>query len=211
MINLPSSVLTLMDKGELSIVGLVLFQFGTGTYGFAKSDVPITYDGITYQPGGVIQISELQAASGLVAQQFTITLAASPDDGLTPAVLQTIEAEDYRDRPVTVFDVFLHPDTGQILHVQIMKRGYVDVIDHEDNASEGYTLSASCETRALDYTRTNARKRTVSDQNRRSPGDKFHEHAAQRGRQEYFWGKNRSSQTSTSSMIIQQIQSARNN
>lgn len=205
MINLPTSVLNLMDEGRLDIVGLLLFQFGTGVYGFIKAEEPLLYEGVTYQPGGIINVSEIVAASGLVAQQFTITLAASSDDELTPAVLRTIELEDYRDRPVTIFDAYLHPDTGQILHIQVMKRGYLDVIDHEDNTSSGYTLVASCETRALDYTRTNGRKRSVTDQAQRAPGDRFHEHAAQRGRIDYWWGRAKAAATSTASMIINQI------
>ncbi len=134
-------------------------------------------------------MSDLPGALDRSAQAFTVTLAASPDDGLTPEVLQTIEAEDYRDRPVTVYDAFFHPDTGALLHVQALKRGYIDTIDHIDNPETGYVLVANCESRALDYTRTNSRRRTVVDQARRSPGDLFFEHAAMRGREEIFWGR----------------------
>ncbi|MDF2620214.1 MAG: hypothetical protein K0S00_2873 [Xanthobacteraceae bacterium] len=111
------------------------------------------------------------------------------EGGLTPEVLLTIEAEDYRDRPVTIYDVYFHPDTGALLHVQALKRGYIDTIDHIDDPEDGYTLEAKCESRALDYTRTNGRRRTVVDQARRAPGDLFFEHAAMRGREVIFWGR----------------------
>ena len=189
MITLPSDVLALLEAGRTVVRGMVRFEFGTGTYGFIKSLTPFTYAGYTYQPGGIIQVSDFASSTGLTAQQFTISLAASPDDGLTPAVLQTIEAEDYRDRPVYIYDAHFHPDTGALLHVQTMRRGYVDTVDHEDDPQTGYTLIAQCETRALDYTRTNARKRSDADQGRRSAGDTFFEHAAKRGREEIFWGR----------------------
>lgn len=96
MINLPNNVLDMLDRGEIGIIGLLLLQLGSGSYGFAKSQEPVLYNGVTYQPGGIIEVSELSASTGLFAQEFTLTLSASPDDGLTPAVLQTIEAEDYR-------------------------------------------------------------------------------------------------------------------
>ncbi len=193
MINLPPSVLDLLDAGRTKVRGLIRFDFGGGIFGFIKSLEPFSYAGVTYQPGGIIQVSDLSGGTGLSAQQFTITLAASPDDGLTPEILQTIEQEDYRDRPVTILDAHFHPDTGVLLVVQPMRRGYVDVIDHEDNAEYGYRLIAQCETRALDYTRMNGRKRSDTDQQRRAPGDRWFEHASRRGREEVFWGRKRTS------------------
>jgi hypothetical protein len=191
MITLPSDVLALLDAGRISVRGLIRFNFGTGTYGFIRSQQPMTYAGVDYVPGGLIAVSDLPGAVGSSAQQFTVSLAASPDDDLTPEVLQTIEAEDYRDRPVTIYDAYFHPDTGALLHVQAMKRGYVDTIDHFDDPENGYTIVANCESRALDYTRTNGRRRTVADQARRSAGDLFYEHCGMRGREDVYWGRNR--------------------
>lgn len=186
--TLPSSVINLLDDGRITIVGLIRFDFGTGTYGFAKSATGLTWSGLTYQPGGMIQVSDFISGTGTSAQQFTIELAASPDDGLTPEVLQQIELEDYRDRPVTIYDAYLHPDTGQLLHVEPLRRGYIDQLRHEES-DEGYKLVAECETRALDYSRSNYRKRNAADQARRNPGDKFYMNAATTGRQEYWWGR----------------------
>jgi hypothetical protein len=189
MITLPSDVLALLDAGRISIRGLIRFDLGSGTYGFVRSVQPLTWSGVTYQPGGLISVSDLDSSMDGSAQAFTVKLAASPDDELTPEVLLTIEAEDYRDRPVTIYDAYFHPDTGGLLHVQALKRGYIDTIDHFDDPEDGYTLEAKCESRALDYTRTNGRRRTVVDQARRAPGDLFFEHAAMRGREVIFWGR----------------------
>ncbi|WP_299939407.1 DUF2163 domain-containing protein [uncultured Nitratireductor sp.] len=189
----PASVQELLDEGRISIRGLMKFQFGTGTYGFAKSDQPIEWNGLTYQPGGVIKVSDLPGGMGTTARQFTIELAESPDDGLTPDVLKTIEAEDYRDRPVTIYDAFFHSDTGALLHVEALRRGYIDQLSHEEDPEEGYKLIADCETRALDYTRTNGRKRNMADQYRRVEGDNFYVNAATTGREEIFWGRARKS------------------
>ncbi|TPN79960.1 DUF2163 domain-containing protein [Mesorhizobium sp. B1-1-2] len=188
MLSLPDGVAELLDQGNIVVRGLIKFELGGGTYGFIKSLAPLTWSGVTYQPGGIIQVSDLSAGTGTAARQFTITLAASPDDGLTPEVLRTIEAEDYRDRPVTIYDAYFHPDTGALLGVRALRRGYIDTIPHNEDET-GYTLTANCETRALDYTRTNGRKRSHRDQQRRSPGDKFLEHASTRGRVEVFWGR----------------------
>lgn len=200
MIVLPSDVLALMDAGRTNVRGLLRFDFGTGTYGFIRSVQPFSYNALTYLPGGLINVSDLSGAVGLAAQQFTITLAASPKDGLTPAVLRTIEAEDYRDRPVTISDVHFHPDTNALLLVQTMRKGYVDTIKHVKTISGGYTIQASCETRAIDYTRTNGRKRSDPDQQRRSPGDRFFQHASTRGREIVYWGQNTPTSTAANSI-----------
>lgn len=189
MIILPSDVLALIDEGRTNIRGLIRFEFGTGIYGFIKAIQPFVYGGLTYKPGGLINVSDLAGVIGLAAQQFTITLAASPQDGLTPAVLQTIEAEDYRDRPVIIMDAHFHPDTGAFLYAQTVRKGYVDIIRHLKNRASGYTIQASCETRAIDYTRTNGRKRSDLDQQRRSPGDGWFKNASTRGREKVYWGQ----------------------
>ena len=200
MIVLPDDVLALLDAGRISIRGMIRFAFGTGQYGFIRAQQPLTWSGLTYQPGGLISVSDLGGDVSLSAVGFTVTLAAAPG-GLTPEVLQSIEAEDYRDRPVTVYDAYFHPDTGALLHVQPMRRGYVDVISHEDDPETGYTISAACESRALDYTRRNERRRTVADQARRAPGDLFFEHCAMRGREEIFWGRMRGGGTAPSTVV----------
>jgi hypothetical protein len=189
MITLPEEVLELLDEGRNKVVGLMVFAFGTGTYRFARSADEFEWNGDTYLPGGAIQVSDLSSSIGMAAEAFTITLAASPDDGLTPAVLKTIEAEDYRDRPVTIYDAILHPDTNEILFVDAVMRGYVDTIDHEEDPEQGYRLIATCESRQLDFTRTNGRRRSHADQQRRAPGDKFLKPAASRRTEEVFWGK----------------------
>ncbi len=189
MIDLPSEVLDLLDEGRINIRGLMRFDFGSGSYGFIKALAPFEYNGLNYVPGVALSVSDLAFATGLAAQQFTITLSASPDDGLTPEILQTIEAEDYRDYPVRIMDAMFHPDTGALLFVQTMMRGYVDNIEHVDTQEAGYTLVMNCESRALDYTRTNGRKRTNLDQQRRAPGDRFFEHASTRGREKIYWGQ----------------------
>lgn len=198
MINYSSEVLELLDKGLCDVRGLLRFEFGTGTYGFIRGRSVFSYAGLDYVPGGVIEVSDLPGGTGMEARKFTIRLAASPEDDLTPAVLQTIENEDYRDRPVRIYDAFFHPETGELVDVRGIRRGYVDTIEHEENDKDGYTLVANCETRALDYSRTNGRVRSDEDQQRRIASikaqlgiqrDRILEHAATRGRVEVFWGR----------------------
>jgi hypothetical protein len=76
-----------------------------------------------------------------------------------------------------------------LIQVEPVARGYLDVIEHNADETRGYYLTARCEGRQLDYSRQNGRKRTVADQQRRDPGDRFFEHAATAGRVDIAWGK----------------------
>ena len=189
MLTVPQAVLATMDAGKESIRGLIRFDLGSGTYGFARSSVPITYDGVVYRPSSLIGVGELPMSMGTQADGFTVELAASPQDDLTPEVLSTIHSEDYRDRPVTILDAIYDPDTGALLSVEVMKRGYIDFIDHVADPEGGDRLIAQCEGRGLDYSRRNGRQANDADQARRSATDTFFKHASSAGTVEFKWGE----------------------
>lgn len=188
---LSTAVKNLYDAGRISTRQMLRFQFGEGVYGFiAGRAEPLVYESVTYQPFGLIEVSDLGGGTGTTADgSFTLKLASSSHDALTPAVLTQIENYDYRDRPVRVFDAHFHPDTGELIQVETVARGYLDVIEHSETDEDGYTLTARCEGRQLDYSRKNGRVRSTADQQRRSPGDKFFVHAGRAGRVEVLWGK----------------------
>lgn len=188
--SLTPEVLALYDAGRISLRQMVRVQLGSGVYGFIQRREPLVYAGVTYQPFGLIQVSDIGGGTGTSADGgFTLTLAESPSDGLTPDVLVQIENEDYRDRPIVIYDAHFHPDTNALIQVEAVTRGYIDVIEHNTDSEIGFYLTAKCEGRQLDYSRKNGRKRTVADQKRRDEGDRFFEHAAQAGRVEVKWGK----------------------
>ncbi|MGI2036414.1 DUF2163 domain-containing protein [Rhizobium panacihumi] len=187
---LSPEVQALYDEGRIDVRQMLKFAFGSGTYGFIADRSELVWQGVTYIPFGLIKVSDLESGNGTTANSnFTLTLAASPDDGVTPEKLKQIENEDYRDRPVTLYDAYFHPDTKELLQVEPVARGYLDVIDHEDDDGSGYVLIGRCEGRQLDYTRTNGRVRSTADQQRRSPGDMFYQYAGQAGRMELPWGR----------------------
>lgn len=187
---LSNEVKALYDEGRIITRQMIAFYFGTGTYGFIADNDELTYGGITYKPFGLIEVSDLGGATGTEADvNFTLRLAESPDDDLTPEMLMQIEEEDYRDRPVRVMDAHFHPDTGALLQVETVARGYVDTIQHLFDADAGAYIEAVCEGRQLDYSRKNGRFRSSADQRRRDEGDKFFEHVSLAGRFALIWGR----------------------
>ncbi|KQX55458.1 MULTISPECIES: DUF2163 domain-containing protein [unclassified Ensifer] len=188
--TLSQEIKDLYDQGRISTRQMVRVTLGSGVYGFIARREPLDFGGVTYRPFGLLEVSEIGGGTGTAADGgFTLRLAESKDDGLTPAVLTQIENEDYRDRPVVVYDAHFHPDTLALIQIEPVARGYLDIIEHYADDTRGYYLEAKCEGRQLDYSRRNGRKRTLVDQQRRDPGDRFFEHAATAGRVDIAWGR----------------------
>ncbi|TDH35728.1 DUF2163 domain-containing protein [Pseudohoeflea suaedae] len=192
MRSFNSEIGDLLDEGRMKYVGMIRFDLAEGSYGFIRRNVEYTYEGVLYKPmpKGMISVSSLPHTTGTAASGFSLVLAESPDDGLTPEILVQIESYGYRDRPVTIYDLFQHPDTHAILGNPIpQKSGYINRIVHDEDPDSGYLMTVECEGREIDYSRTNGRIRTTEDQERRATGDLFFEHTGTTGRVKLDWGK----------------------
>ncbi len=102
----PSRLQQLLDEGRGKIASAVKFEFGTGTYGFFSGKGSVVYGGLTYNGNTLIDIDEPAYALGTSARPITMRLPAHADFGLTPDKLGLIEQEDYKNRPVTLYDFF---------------------------------------------------------------------------------------------------------
>lgn len=173
----PSELEAMFEDGRFAVRGLVRFQFGTGTYGVWNGTGDLVYAGLTYRPNALISVSEIPIGMGMQAVPLTIEMPESADWGVTPDRLATIEDEDYKGRPVTIYDAYFHPDTRELVHVEPLYAGYVDYIDHvvQDGVMK---LVGHVETGALDNHRDGYRTASHADQQLVSPGDMFFEHAS---------------------------------
>jgi hypothetical protein len=93
MRSINATVTSQLAAGAFSIRQLVKLELGGGTYGFALSVQPITYSALEYKALGLIDVSDVRMAYGTSADDFTIRLPASTDDGMLPAVLDGYELE----------------------------------------------------------------------------------------------------------------------
>jgi len=65
MRSLSPEVLDLLDEGRVAIRGMIRFDFSR-TYGFWTGNANWLYNGVTYVPGGIINVSALPAQMGLI-------------------------------------------------------------------------------------------------------------------------------------------------
>jgi hypothetical protein len=178
-----------LDAGRVSIRQLVKVSLGSGDYGFAMSVQPITFSGLEYQALGLIEVSDIRLAPGTSADDFTVVLPASVEDGMIPAVLDGFFSEAFTDRPITIIDAYLNADTGALITGITMRYGYIDFVRLLSNVEGGDRFEVECTSRAIDYSRRNGRLSNDLDQKRRSAGDKFFEHTNQTGRTQLYWGR----------------------
>lgn len=185
MKTLSQDVLQMLDEGRLIIRGMIRFDF-TNTYGFWTDRDDLVYNGVTYKPGSIIEVTPLTSKTGMEAQSVEISLVQDSERGLTPNVLASIESEVYHQKPVTISDAFFHPRTNALVHVEPLYRGYVDTVEHKTGANG--RLIMHCESRALDNVRTGYRVRSTADQQLISPDDQFFQYVESAQKEEYYWG-----------------------
>ena len=175
MITLSPEVLGLIDHGQAAIRGMIRFDFSQ-TYGFWTGTSDLVYNGVTYVPGGIINVSALPAQMGFESQGLELSLACAPSNGLTPEILASIETEIYHQKP----------DTHALLFVEPLYRGYVDTVEHE-MGSNGH-LTMRCESRAVDNGKTGYRVRSNADQQLIRNDDNFFQYVESAQKEEVYWG-----------------------
>lgn len=189
VLTLPTAATEAMASGGVILRTGIAFDFPSGLYAFWDGDHPFLWSGLTFQPGGgLLEISEIPAASDMSSSPVTVKLRALPDAGLTPDVLGTIEEEIYHQRPVTIWAFFFSPDDGSFLAGIRHYSGYLDQIEHDDGPSD-YHLVAHLESRSRDHTKTGYRMHTTADQAQVSPGDLFFQHVSTTSTYVRKWGR----------------------
>ena len=176
------------------IRAMIRFDLGEGSWGFIRARAPHTHEGLVYNPvpDALFSVPDLESGTGTTASGFTLLVSESPAEGVTPDVLRQIESYTYRDKPVTIYDMLIDPDTNAITDIEAVARGYIVSIRHRRRVSDGYTVAIECKTRSLDYSRKNGRVRSDEDQKRRTPAgktDRVFEQAGLAGRIQLKWGK----------------------
>ena len=182
-------VTTALAAPGIIVRGMVLFALPSGNYGFWEGDEPFTSGGVSYKPGGqLIEAGPYDQSLGLDSNAITLKLYANPDAGLTVTVLQTIEAEDYHQKPVTISKALFNADTRALISVYPIWRGKIDQVTHEDTG-DSYAIVAKCESRSIDFTRRGFAVASNAQQDQISSGDRFFEYSGVAGSVEIAFGR----------------------
>ncbi len=172
--SLPAAVQDAVDAGAVVDRGMVLFDFPSGLWGFWTGTGPFTWSGVTFTGAGrLIALDPVEQVSDLSAVPVTLRLSSVPDSALTPDLLATIEAEQYHQRPATLYTAYFDPETRALLDVVLEYRGEVDRIVHERRVGGEAVLRVMLESRSRDHPRRGWRMRSDADQREIDPDDGF--------------------------------------
>lgn len=167
---------------------MILFDFPSGLWGFWSGAGSLVFEGVTYVgAGSLLDLSDIRQSTELAAIKISLTLRAIPNTDLTPDILATIEQEQYHQRPVRLMTAFFDPDTEALLSVEVMVRGIVDRIVHNDG--DGATLECQIETRTRDITKSGYRVRSDADQKMLDPTDDGLRHVATVHTETIYFGR----------------------
>jgi hypothetical protein len=190
-VTLPSGTLSALNAGDIIDRGLIRFDLGGGSYGFWTGVGPLVFGGLTYQgAGSLIQISAFPSTTSGGAISVEARLNSMPDSGLSPDVLSSIFAQDYNQRPVTIYTAYFNATTRALLSVETEYAGYIDKITQDETIGGEAVLVAQFESRARDFTRIGYRKRSDADQRRIDANDGGLRHVAVAATQKIYWGRN---------------------
>jgi hypothetical protein len=164
-LSLSPAVQAALSAGQGALAALYTFEFGSGTYGFWTGLGAKIHNGVTYHASGsVIEVSAIEQRNDGSVSELTISLAAAPDKGITPDVLEALYDEDWHLKPVTVQIAILDPDSYAIIGTQTLFRGIVDSAPYQRQPEA--RIEARCQSRAIDLTRPGNLYRNASTQKR---------------------------------------------
>lgn len=170
MRNYDAATQNALATGIVARRGAILFDFPSGMYGFWDGTEPLIWNSITFNAGAqLLQIESGEQTLAMASNPVTVKLYANPDLGLTEDMLRTIEAENYHQRPVTIYKVTINADTRALISVIPTWRGYVDQIVHEEG--KNYAIVGKLESRSIDYSRRGTAMSANAPQQQISPGD----------------------------------------
>ncbi|MBX8827267.1 hypothetical protein [Ochrobactrum sp. SFR4] len=173
----PSRLQQLLDEGRVVIRSMIKYELGTGVYGVWNGKGSFEWGGVTYHGNQLVGVETIAVGLGTAALPMTIEMPEAADFGYTADKLASIEDEDYKGRPVVIYDVYIDPDSRSVLYVEPLNHGYVDTIDHAGENGE-FKLVVHVETSALDNHRDGYRSASHEDQQLISAGDRGLEYAS---------------------------------
>lgn len=190
MKSFDASTIAALDASAIIRRNLIAFAFDSGTYGFWDGSGTYTWSGITFVAGGqLIEVEAGEASLALESVPLTLRLYANPDAGITPAILSTIEAEAYHQRPVTMYRLLLNADTRAVVADPVrVWRGYIDQVEHKTEGDRTW-IEGRCESRSIDYTRRGFATASNAEQHMLSTGDKGLEFCGVAGTVTTYFGR----------------------
>lgn len=164
-------------------VNLAKIEFSSGTVYWSDADRDIVFGGFTYLGTGTLAgVSMIE--EGVELQTYTVTLSLS---GIPSSVISIALAEDFQNRPCTLYTGFLDDNYALIADPIAMFSGRINQMNIE--SAQTSTVSLTVESRLVDWERPRVRRYNNADQQLEYADDKGFEFVAQMVEKELIWGR----------------------
>lgn len=185
MKTLPDAAIAQLAGRRPIIGGAARFRF-TQTWRFFSGVGEIEIDSERFK--GIAAralIVPVNSQIGGAADGLTVTLS-----GLDPDVAQSIEAEDYHQKPATFWRPIFDADGHTMLGNQVFLRGRVDFITITETVGGEATIDIAVEGPRRDMNRSGSRIRSNSDQRvLGGASDGSMKHVSTAGKKTLSWGQ----------------------
>lgn len=187
MKTLPTEALDVLQGRTPIISAAAKFTFPSGTFRLWAGHGPLTgidgddaFTGI----GARALLTPISTSKGGAAESLEIVLS-----GLDPDIAQTIEAEDYHQRPVVIWRLFFG-DEHTLLAPRVFMRGRVDTVAIKETIGGDSRIVINIEGPRRDMDRRGSRIRSDSDQRvLGGASDASLKHVSVAGRKTLAWGQ----------------------
>lgn len=181
------------ESGRVVRRTLMTFDLGSGVYRFWDGAGPLEYpaaSGIIWQPGaGLILVQGVESTTRGEVTGLELVLRSIPDAGITPDVLGTIHQEEWYQRPVSIWTLYINPDTRAPISHTVKFTGRLDTLDDDVGEDGVAELKGHAESYLRDLIRRGSSKRSHQQQQGFFAGDLFFEYAATVPVEQQFWGR----------------------
>ena len=178
MTYLPSVIAAALQKRTIRRARLVMADFRSGALRLWSGRMPLVAGGETWvATHGLVQISEIDMASGAFASPFAITLAGMPGDNIaTYTRLMLYDASEYRGRRVVVYSQYFDEEWQPLDSPVALRTGVMDKPKFSGRAGQE-SITLQCESALVSRKRPRYSNYTDPDQQARYAGDTGFEYA----------------------------------
>lgn len=183
--GLTAGMVTEATADTVAPIVLIKAEFDSGSVFLFTGYGTITFNGDDYTgAGNVLSFSSIEETQELEANNVTATLS-----GVNTALIAIALAEEYQDRPVTMWLAFLNQATGAIIaDPTVIFRGRLDVMTIEESG-ETASISMRAESVLISLKRPKTRRYTSEDQKITDPTDTFFDRVPALQDTQVIWGR----------------------
>lgn len=174
-----------LSEDHQNIIFAVKAEFDTSNILLHSGAGELTFNGEVYEGAGTLMgISDIEDSQELKSAGVTFSLS-----GMDTEVLGYALTENYQNRPISLWMLFMSGGTDHIVSSILIYRGRMTQINVEDNPEAGSTITVGTENRLIDLRRPSNLRYTKESQQYLYPGDTSLDGVTKLQDMEILWGR----------------------